>query len=66
MEGAGEKAEEGEEANILDFVSTPFPIPGELTFNRGLEGPLVLENISPTGYSCSSTFTSAERARREY
>ena len=42
--------EEGEDANILDFASTPFPLPGELTFNRGLEEPLVLENISPAGY----------------
>ena len=42
--------EEGEDASMLDFVSTPFPLPGDLTFNRGLEEPLVLENLSPAGY----------------
>ena len=42
--------EAGEDASMLDFVSTPFPLPGELTFNRGLEEPLVLENLSPAGY----------------
>ena len=42
--------EEGEDGAILDFASGPLTLPGELTFNRGFEEPLVLENLSPAGY----------------
>lgn len=39
-----------EDSYMMEFTSTPFPLPGDLTFNRGLEEPLVLENLSPAGY----------------
>ena len=42
--------EAGEDASMLDFVSTPFPLLGNLSFNRGLEEPLVLEDLSSAGY----------------
>ena len=42
--------DEGEDVDILDFASNPLTLPGQLTFNRGFEEPLVLENLSFDGY----------------
>ena len=42
--------EEGEDGSFLDFVSRPLTLPGELTFNRGFDEPLVLENLSSGGF----------------
>ena len=41
---------EGETVAMLDFAATPFPLPGDLSFNRGYEEPLVLENLGESGY----------------
>jgi len=42
---------EGEDATMVDFAATPFTLNGDLSFNRGYEEPLVLENMSASGYS---------------
>ena len=35
---------------MLDFAAKPFPVNGDLSFNRGYEEPLVLENLAESGY----------------
>ena len=36
---------------ILNFLPKPFTLPGPLTFSRGFEEPLVLEDLSQLGYA---------------
>ena len=36
--------------DILDFFPIPLTSPGEMTFSRGMEEPLVFENLSTLGY----------------
>ena len=35
---------------MLSFIPKPFTLPGPLTFTRGLEEPLVFEDLSKSGY----------------
>jgi len=41
---------EGESVSMMDFVAKSFPLHGDLSFSRGYEEPLVLENLSASGY----------------
>jgi len=43
-------ANEGEDMSMVDFVATSLPLPGDLSFSRGYEEPLVLEDLSASGY----------------
>lgn len=36
--------------DILDFIPKPYIIPGPSSFNRGLEEPLICEDLSKVGY----------------
>ena len=39
--------------DILDFFPIPLTSPGEMTFSRGMEEPLVFENLSTLGFELS-------------
>jgi len=36
--------------DILDFIPRPLTLPGQLTFNRGMEEPLTFENLLSSGF----------------
>merc|ERR1719308_19540 len=37
-------------SNILDFIPKPYTLPRLFTFDRGLEAPLIFEDLSKDGY----------------
>ena len=39
-----------DEMDIIDFIPKPYIIPGQSSFNRGLEEPLICEDLSKVGY----------------